>query len=611
MRNINCFYKILLWLSILYQGSVFAGGPLAVVNGESVAYPNSGRNLSLNFDKGTLGSRSNNQADALVLRAMSLWNNVSTSTFNISQGNDIANDVTATDANSFINNSRDGINPFIYDTDGSIIDSIFGVGQSRSILGVAGSSYFRSNSRRSTYIEGYLVLSGARTVSDNNMIIVMAHELGHFLGVDHSQLDNSQGLSRANYVLMYPISIRTTPTLHDDDIQSISQLYPDASLDSVYSTVNGFFQNSNGSAKLGVNVWLQETTTGKVYSGVSDYLDTTNGAFKILVPAGTYTLNAEAIDNRFFAGSSVGPHARTQTDTSFINPITTVVYNENNTRSFLFKMNAGCNITVNFRSDGTGSNTVCENTLVANNANLTLLEDNVATGILSGTSTNSANLIFNLVSNARKGRVAITNSSTGAYTYSPNTNSTGADSFTFTVSDGTVTSPAATVNISINNVNDAPVAANGNIALTENTSKSGSLNASDIDSNVLNYAVSILPTKGTLVLNALTGAFTYASTGGTGPDSFTYIVNDSVGGTDTGVISINISAANNGGITPPPEPVPVETSPPPVEPPVEAPVSTVSSGGGAVSWFMLMFLLISLLSRVNFNAISTARLGKI
>ncbi len=612
MINSHYLLKIFMCLSFLYSGFSFAGGPLAVVNGSAVAYPNNGRNLVLNFDKGTLGSRSNNQADALVLRAMGLWNNVSTSTFSISQGNDIANDVTATDAGSFINNTRDGLNPFIYDTDGSIIDSIFGVGQSRSILGVAGSSYFRSNNRRSAYVEGYLVLSGARSVNDDNMVIVMAHELGHFLGVDHSQLDNSQNLSRSNYVLMYPISVRTSPTLHEDDIQSISQLYPSTTLETIYSTVNGVFLNSNGSAKLGVNVWLQESSTGKVYSSVSDYLDTANGAFKILVPAGSYTLHAEAIDSRFFAGSSVGPHARTQTDTSFVNPIVTVDYNQSNNRAFVFKMNAGCSINVNFRSDGSGTNTVCDNTLVANNANLTLQEDSIATGVLTGTSTNPANLLFNIVTNGAKGLVTITNRTTGAYTYTPNRNSTGIDSFSFTVSDGTITSPSASVNISITNVNDAPVATNGNISITENTSIRGILNATDIDSNVLNFSVAILPTKGTIALNAITGAYTYISTGGAGGDSFTFTVNDGSGGTDNGVISINISAANNGGSTPPalpPEPAPVEIFPPADPIDETSPVSTVSSGGGSSSIFMLLILLINLLFRADFNSISTIRLG--
>ena len=46
----------------------------------------------------------------------------------------------------------------------------------------------------------------------------------------------------------------------------------------------------------------------------------------------------------------------------------------------------------------------------------------------------------------------------GTFTYTPDANYHGADSFSFTASDGTVTSTAATVSITVNPVNDNPVA---------------------------------------------------------------------------------------------------------------------------------------------------------
>lgn len=50
----------------------------------------------------------------------------------------------------------------------------------------------------------------------------------------------------------------------------------------------------------------------------------------------------------------------------------------------------------------------------------------------------------------------ITNSSTGAYTYTPSANANGADSFSFRVSDCVIESAAAGISIDISPVNDAP-----------------------------------------------------------------------------------------------------------------------------------------------------------
>ena len=47
----------------------------------------------------------------------------------------------------------------------------------------------------------------------------------------------------------------------------------------------------------------------------------------------------------------------------------------------------------------------------------------------------------------------------GTFTYSPNADFNGADSFTYTVSDGNGGTDTATVNITVNAVNDDPVAA--------------------------------------------------------------------------------------------------------------------------------------------------------
>ena len=52
----------------------------------------------------------------------------------------------------------------------------------------------------------------------------------------------------------------------------------------------------------------------------------------------------------------------------------------------------------------------------------------------------------------------------GTFTYTPNTNFFGADSFTYEVTDGNGGTDQATVTISVGSVNDAPVAVDDNFS---------------------------------------------------------------------------------------------------------------------------------------------------
>ena len=346
---------------IAFTASTFAGGPLVICYQLPTKYPGAG-SVSLNYDLGTLGSRTKAQADALVTGAVSLWTNVTTSTVVLSRGADLPVDVTASNYATYLYNFSDGLNPVIYDTDGSIVDSIFGVGAKNSVLGFAGSAW-NDNGSMCVYVEGRAVINGYIAVNDTTMKVVLAHEVGHLIGLDHTQLDNSQGLvssSPSNYPLMYPIAYRGYSSLHEDDIAAVSALYPDATLGSVYGQLTGSFTQANGTPIRGANIWAMEVSTKKVFSVVSDYLIQNTGYFKLLLPPGSYTLHAEVIQTEFTASSSIGPYSNTSSDLSFQPPlynsgvaITPVVFGGSTPRQLV--ITAGCVISATFKMDGTGT----------------------------------------------------------------------------------------------------------------------------------------------------------------------------------------------------------------------------------------------------------------
>ncbi|HEY2090521.1 MAG TPA: putative Ig domain-containing protein [Thermoanaerobaculia bacterium] len=146
----------------------------------------------------------------------------------------------------------------------------------------------------------------------------------------------------------------------------------------------------------------------------------------------------------------------------------------------------------------------------------------------------------------------------GSFNYVHDGSETTADSFTYNVSDGILTSNTVTVSITVTTVNDAPVAvADAYSTLEDQTLTvpvgSGVLaNDTDAEGNALTATVLVQPTKGTLTLNA-DGSFTYIpNPNANGSDSFQYTVTDNGttnGNPDhksaTGTATITITPVND------------------------------------------------------------------
>lgn len=164
-------------------------------------------------------------------------------------------------------------------------------------------------------------------------------------------------------------------------------------------------------------------------------------------------------------------------------------------------------------------------------------EDQPLTITLTGSDveTAGADLVFRIISPPEHGTVVLTGQQV---LYTPDSNYHGPDSFQFTTTDtgdpaGTgarATSTAGTISITVNAVNDLPIA-NGRLAtVNQDTAMTIVLGASDVETPVdlLVYAIT-QPTHGTAVLSMVDGVtqvlYTPAA-GYSGTDSLTFTVTD-------------------------------------------------------------------------------------
>lgn len=267
--------------------------------------------------------------------------------------------------NDMIGSCRAGTqSPIIFDADGSIIA---GLGLPPEVIGFSQPCSFDTTNG---YITSDAILMNGRmqdgitsssTTSPNYEISAsqfdeaITHEMGHFLGLDHSQINlnllTNGGSTcsiddQAGLPLMFPIEFCAArkdvglPLLAPDDVAWISTLYPAANFNTSYAMISGTIVFPDGVSPMqGANViarMMDDPTTPEdesrriAVSVVSGYKFTGNpgqdvtgdnsggspigsrdaqliGYYQVFVPPGTYTIEVESVYPQFTSGSSVGP----------------------------------------------------------------------------------------------------------------------------------------------------------------------------------------------------------------------------------------------------------------------------------------------------------------
>lgn len=182
----------------------------------------------------------------------------------------------------------------------------------------------------------------------------------------------------------------------------------------------------------------------------------------------------------------------------------------------------------------------------------------IVTGQIYAIDAENDPLSYSAISPA-KGAVTLT--ADGGFTYTPTPDARHAaardwvteadisDSFTVTISDGQGGSVSGPITVAIGPKNAAPVAGAPTVGTPVGSVGviTGGVTATDADNDTLTYSAPGATAKGTLIIDATTGAFTYtpnASAHGmsASTDTFTVTITDGYGGSTPVAVSVPIAA---------------------------------------------------------------------
>jgi VCBS repeat-containing protein len=130
-----------------------------------------------------------------------------------------------------------------------------------------------------------------------------------------------------------------------------------------------------------------------------------------------------------------------------------------------------------------------------------LLEDTTGNGVFNVTNPIGGALVYEILTASTKGTFSINEA--GEWNYTPHADLNGSDSVTLKVTNAYGLSTTATLNLTIEAVNDAPILTEtpSEVTLYAGATSTGSIKASDVDGDVLSYSVTANPDHGTLSID--------------------------------------------------------------------------------------------------------------
>lgn len=181
-------------------------------------------------------------------------------------------------------------------------------------------------------------------------------------------------------------------------------------------------------------------------------------------------------------------------------------------------------------------------------------EDMTINGAVQAVDVENTPLTYTIVTDVQHGTLSL--NTNGNFSYTPAANFYGEDSFAFKANDGLADSNTATITLTINAVNDAPLALAQSVTTPDSIPLVITLTGGDVETSDLEFNLVDIPLHGSL--SGVAPNFIYTSLQGySGPDSFTFVVKDGELTSVTATVSIQVSPV---GLTFLSEPLPQTVS---------------------------------------------------
>ena len=131
----------------------------------------------------------------------------------------------------------------------------------------------------------------------------LTHEIGHLIGLEHSSVIGATMNEHQGKNGIFNLASFSSRTLSEDDITQIRAIYGPKSDDDCCGLIDGKIFLTNGKGAKGLNVWLEESETGRVSVGTKTNVD---GSFLFKgLKTDKYRIFAQDSANKF-AGQDLG-----------------------------------------------------------------------------------------------------------------------------------------------------------------------------------------------------------------------------------------------------------------------------------------------------------------